>query len=192
MTTKTQIRTVSVSPSQPRRLVAGDDRAEQAVDTRLRVIEKRPNQTGDHLGEDVREKEDGPEKGAPAQIAANKQRQPERQRQLRRERQRQDDQVVLERGAEDLVLEHAVEIVQPDVILERPQPFPSVEPVVTGLEQREEDEERIDRRRGQEKETQPWPPCADRGAACRRRRASSQPVHSGRLSASSTPVVSSQ
>ena len=85
-------------------------------------------------------------------LAADQQREPERQRQLDGERERQDDEVVLQRPPEDLVVEDAVEVVEPDVVLERAQALPAIEPVVPGLEERKEDEERVDHRRRQQEQ----------------------------------------
>ena len=64
------------------------------------------------------------------------QRDPERERELHRQREHDEDAVVLQRAAEDVVVERALEVVQADEVVGEREPVPLVAAVVEGLEDR--------------------------------------------------------
>ena len=122
----------------------------EVVDATVGLQEQRPGDCRDDLGEHVRREDDQPERGAPGEAAVEQQRQAERDRQLDEDRERGDRQVVLDRAAEDRVLEGALVVVEADEAVERLEAVPVEEAVVGRHQHRDDDEDRVDDQRGGE------------------------------------------
>ena len=100
------------------------------------------------------------------------QRDAERERQLERERQHDEDAVVLQRADEHLVAERALEVLQPDEVVQRPEPAPVEGAEVHRLQHRGDDQQPVQhqRRREEQPDGGPTAPGARAARPANRRR----------------------
>ena len=142
-----------VRVGQPR-LVEGAqaDRVEQAVSQPARLQEQAPDDTGDDLRDDIRGEEDESQDGPAPEPAAEHQRQPERERDLHDQRQDDDQHVVLDGALEDGIRHGALVVGEPDEVGQRRQAVPLEDAVADRLDDREEDEDRVQDQRGQQEQ----------------------------------------
>ncbi len=123
------------------------DRPQRRVDEPVRLQDLEEDDRRDRLREHVRREEDEAQDAAAAQRPVEQQRDPERERELEAERERDEDRVVLHRLAEGGVAERLAVVVEPDEVGQRPEPVPGVEAVVNGLDDRDDDEDDVERDR---------------------------------------------
>ena len=122
----------------------------RTVDEPVRLEDLKEHDRGDRLREHVRREEDQAEESAAAQRPVEEERHAEGERQLEAQRQRDKDPVVVNRLAEPRVAERLAVVVQADEVGERPEAVPEVEAVTNRLDDRDDDEEGVERRRRRE------------------------------------------
>jgi hypothetical protein len=101
--------------------------------------------TGDRFGEDVRREEDQPKDTAAAKRPVQQQRDAECEWELEADREHREDRVVLHRLPEERIAEGFAVVVQADEVGQVPETGPGIEAVVNGLDDRDEQEEDVER-----------------------------------------------
>ena len=110
-------------------------------DAVLRLQQLEPHDAGDDLGQHVRHEDDRAQDALPPHLAVEQQRDGQTERELDGDRRHHDDQVVLERAGEDVVVEHAHIVLQADEVDQRAVALPAVGRELDGPDDRHHHEE---------------------------------------------------
>ena len=96
---------------------------------------------------------------APGKAPIEQDSEPERERDLEEEGQDDDQHVVAHRLPEHVARQGHLVVLEPDEVFERPEAVPLVQAEMGGLDDRDDDEDEIERQRGQQEEAdrQPLP-----------------------------------